>query len=158
MTPNQVAEYTKVRTDHVLAMENGNYDVFMAPVFIRGFVRSYATMLKLDVPAVMATLDTELKQTQKFRDPPALTPPAGGVLDWIMLQLSKVNLMVVLPLLVISLLVWLSVYGYQAWRRHKTADPLVNLGPGLYQAKPGLSAVYLPVPTPTNPPGAATRP
>jgi len=50
----QVAQVTKIRTDHLVALEEGNYNVFSAPVYIRGFVRTYAALLKLDVPQVMA--------------------------------------------------------------------------------------------------------
>ena len=32
LTVQQVAEITKIRTDHVRAVEEGNYDVFSAPV------------------------------------------------------------------------------------------------------------------------------
>ena len=54
LTIPQVAEATKIRTDHIRALEEGNFNVFSAPVYIRGFVRNYATQLKLDVPQVMA--------------------------------------------------------------------------------------------------------
>src|SRR3974390_3042864 len=54
LTVEQVAEITKIRTDHLRALEEGNFDVFSAPVYIRGFVRSYSTLLKLDVPQIMA--------------------------------------------------------------------------------------------------------
>ena len=52
---NEVAETTKIRTDHIRALEEGDYNVFVAPVYIRGFVRCYSMLLRLDVPAVMAT-------------------------------------------------------------------------------------------------------
>ena len=66
LTVEQVAEITKIRTDHLRALEEGNFSVFSAPVYIRGFVRSLSTLLKLDVPQVMAALDSELRQTQEF--------------------------------------------------------------------------------------------
>jgi len=37
----QVAEITKIKTDHIRALESGTYDMFSAPVYIRGFIRSY---------------------------------------------------------------------------------------------------------------------
>ena len=40
LTVYQVAEITKIRTDHIRALDEGNYDVFSAPVYIRGSVRS----------------------------------------------------------------------------------------------------------------------
>src|SRR5689334_17718355 len=91
LTVEQVAEVTKIRTDHLRALEEGNFNVFSAPVYIRGFVRSVSTMLKLDVPQVMAALDEELGQTRQFAEPPPLTSHPHGFLDFVMLQLSKVD-------------------------------------------------------------------
>ncbi|MGH7954054.1 MAG: helix-turn-helix domain-containing protein, partial [Limisphaerales bacterium] len=34
LTIHQVAEKTKIRTDHVRALEDGNFSVFSAPVYI----------------------------------------------------------------------------------------------------------------------------
>ena len=44
----QVAEITKIKTDHIRALEAGQYDAFSAPVYIRGFVRTYAKALRLE--------------------------------------------------------------------------------------------------------------
>ena len=59
LTVHQIADVTKIRTDHLRALEEGNFDIFVAPVYIKGFVRSYAMLLKLNVPQVMADLDGE---------------------------------------------------------------------------------------------------
>src|SRR6516164_5915087 len=91
LTVEQVAEITKIRGDHLRALEEGNFDVFSAPVYIRGFVRTYSTLLKLDVPSVMAALDGELGQTKKFAEPPPLSHHPGGAVDFVMLQLSKID-------------------------------------------------------------------
>lgn len=53
LTVQQVADVTKIRTDHLRALEEGNFDMFSAPVYIRGFVRTYSTLLKLDVRQTM---------------------------------------------------------------------------------------------------------
>src|SRR5580698_9084639 len=89
LTVHQVAEITKIRGDHIRALEEGNYNAFSAPVYIRGFVRTYAGLLKLDLPQVMATLDGELGKTEKFREPPPLSDQKRGILDFLTLQLSK---------------------------------------------------------------------
>ena len=68
LSVQQVAEVTKIRTDHLRALEEGHFEIFSAPVYVRGFVRSYSTLLKLDVPQIMRALDTELAETSKFRD------------------------------------------------------------------------------------------
>src|SRR5947199_5149332 len=87
----QIAETTKIRSDHLAALEEGNFNVFPAPVYIRGFVRTCSTLLKLDVPQVMSSLEAELGQTVKFREPPPLTAQPKTPIDFVMLQLSKVN-------------------------------------------------------------------
>jgi cytoskeletal protein RodZ len=133
LTVYQVAESTKIKTDHIRALEEGNYDVFAAPIYIRGFVRNYASVLKLDVPATIKELEAELARTPKFHEPPSLTGKRGGPLDFIMLQLSKVNWQVSLWVIGISLLLLIGFSGVNAWGKYKTRDPLINLGPGLYQ-------------------------
>src|ERR1019366_6155615 len=86
LTEQRIVEITKIPTDHLRALEEGNYDMFSAPVYIRGFVRGYAKLLKLDVPQIMAALDTELAQTTKFAEPPPLTERPRGTVDFLMLQ------------------------------------------------------------------------
>src|SRR5216117_1560371 len=97
LTVHQVAEITKIRTDHLRALEEGNYEVFSAPVYIRGFVRTYASLLKLDVPRLISTLEAELERTDRFNEPPPLSDEPRGFVDVAMLQLSKVNWRVALP-------------------------------------------------------------
>src|SRR5512136_1335479 len=130
LTVEQVVEITKIRTDHLRALEEGNFDIFSAPVYIRGFVRCYSTLLKLDVPQVMAELDAELAQSSKFAEPPALAKHPKGTLDVLMLQLSQVDWrrgligLGVVAVLVLAFTAWL------AWRRH---EPLKGLKPEIYQ-------------------------
>ena len=145
LTMQQVVKITKIRTDHLRAIEEGNYDVFSAPVYIRGFVRGYAKLLKLDVPQIMAALDGELAQTTKFAEPPPLTEHPRGTVDFVMLQLSKVDFrMVLIGLgLVITLVAVVSVW---AALRHR--DPLKSLKPRVYQSTRGTTGDTLPLPTP----------
>ncbi len=143
-TMQDASEKTKIRTDHLAALESGDYDVFSAPVYIRGFVRNYAGMLRLDVAEVLAELERELSQTERFKEPPPLGRRSKGVLDYLTLQLSRVNWKVVLPFLALGLLVLGGLAGYRAYRESKTQDPLRNLGPGLYQPKPGGELLPLP--------------
>jgi cytoskeleton protein RodZ len=147
LTIQQVAEITKIRTDHLRALEDGNYATFAAPVYIRGFVRNYARLLKLDLPAVMVALDAELDQTEGFLQPPPLSDEPRGFVDLVMLQLSKVNWRVALPSLALALALLALVLGYRAWRGHQTKDPLRNLGPGLYDPPQTQAGDTLPLPT-----------
>src|ERR1700761_4801298 len=81
LTIQQLAEMTKIRTDHLRALEEGNYDVFSAPIYIRGSVKNCAMTLKLDVLKIMADLDKELKGTANFSEPPPLTEQSKTPVD-----------------------------------------------------------------------------
>ena len=146
LTIYQVAEITKIKTDHVRALEEGNYEAFSAPVYIRGFVRTYANLVKLDVPVLMSELDTELGRTDRFNEAPPLSNEPRGFLDVVMLQLSKVNWRLALPTLCAALALFLLVLGYRAWRAHRPKDPLSGLGPGLYQPAQKQAGDTLPLP------------
>ncbi len=148
LTINQIAEITKIRTDHIRALEEGNFDVFSAPVYIRGFVRSYSTLLKLDVPQTMALLDGELGQTEKFSEPPPLTDQKKGPLDFVMLQLSKVDprKAVIVLGVVIGIVVIFSIVS--SVRRHRARNPLGGLKPGVYQSARTNTGETLPLPPP----------
>lgn len=145
LTVNQIADITKIRTDHIRALEEGNFDIFVAPVYIRGFVRSYAGLLKLDVPNVMAALDGELSLTEKFSEPPPLSKQQRGALDLVMLKLSRVNWRVASVALG-SLLALAVIAGiYFAWRSFRTRDPLAKLPPAVYRPAGSNTGEVLPL-------------
>ena len=91
MTIYQVAETTKIRTDHIRALEEGNFKVFSAPVYIRGSVKNYAMLLKLDVPHSWPRSTPSWRRTEKFNEPPTLTEASNTPLDHAMFLLSKLN-------------------------------------------------------------------
>jgi transcriptional regulator with XRE-family HTH domain len=147
----QVAEITKIKTDHIRALESGNYNVFAAPVYIRGFIRTYAKVLKLDETQLIADLEAELGRTEKFRELPPLTKKPRGALDFLMLMMSRLNWRVatiVAGAAIAVLLVWI---GFRALKSRNETDPLKNLGPGLYESRPEQSGELLPLPTNTAP-------
>jgi cytoskeleton protein RodZ len=150
LSPAQVAQQTKMRVDRVEAVEAGNYEAFTAPVYIRGFVRTYARLVKADETAVMASLDAELAQTARFREPPSLTGEASGTLDRVMLRLSLVPWRLVLPVVVLVLIVLLATWIYQAIDRAHTADPLAGIEPAVYQPATDAHAELLPPPGPSR--------
>jgi cytoskeletal protein RodZ len=145
LTVNQVAEKTKIRTDHIRALEEGNFNVFSAPIYIRGSVKNYSTMLKLDVPRIMATLETELKGTEKFSEPPPLGEESNTLLDRMMFLLARLNLKVVLAVaavLGIILVIW--IVSLVIRHNNKSGNSLGGLPPAVYQ--PASSGDTLPLP------------
>ncbi len=151
LTIYQVAEVTKIRTDHIRALESGDFDAFSAPVYIRGFVRNYAGMLKLDVAAVMATLDAELSQTKKFRQPPSLLGRRRGVLDFLTLQLSKLNWRVARVGLIVLGVLALGLGVAFILRHRQKVDPIAHLPPSVYKPTQPGTGQTLPVPAPRKP-------
>lgn len=149
LTVQQVAEITKVRTDHIRAVEEGNYDVFSATVYIRGFVRTYSSLLKLDVPQIMAALDTELGRTEKFAEPPPLAKHPTSVVDYVMLHLSQVDWRKWLIALGAVAVFVGAIWAWVAWRHR---DPLKGVKPGVYQSTNGASGDTLPLPAPAPAP------
>lgn len=141
-----VAAATKIRTDHVRALEDGKYRVFAAPVYIRGFVRSYAQLLKIDTAKLMVDLESELSKIQEFREPASLGGKDKGMIDTIMLVLSKMNWQLVSVIIGLVLVVSFAVWGYRAWRNRQTRDPLADIGPGIYQSPQTNAGEVLPLP------------
>ncbi len=144
LTVQQVADATKIRTDHIRALEEGNFSAFSAPVYIRGSVKNYATMLKLNVPQLMLVLDDELKATEKFSEPPPLTEETKSPLDHVLFLLSKVNAKAAMMAGGVLGTVVIIAIAHWAWRQHRGADPLANLQPAVYQ--PASSGDTLPLP------------
>jgi cytoskeletal protein RodZ len=134
LTIAQVAEATKIRTDHIRALEEGNFNVFSAPVYIRGFVRNYATHLKLDVPQVMAALDAELGRTVKFKDPPPLVEESKSALDHVMFWLARLNWRVGVVGIAAAGIVLIVLLAGLAWWHHRHSHSTVNLPPAVYQS------------------------
>jgi cytoskeletal protein RodZ len=144
LTVQQVADATKIRTDHIRALEDGNFNVFSAPIYIRGSVKNYAMLLKLDVPQLMAALDAELRGTKKFSEPPPLVEASRSPLDHVMFLLSKVNVKMAVVGAGVLAIVLVVMFAGWAWRLYKKSDALAGLPPAIYQ--PASSGDTLPLP------------
>jgi len=144
LSVEQVADLTKIRTDHIRALEEGNFSVFSAPIYIRGSVKNYAAALKLDTAAILAELAAELKGTEKFSEPPPLSNQKKNAVDNLALLVAKLNWKVGVAgvgLVALALIVGLSVL---AWKHHQKSDPLKNLPPAVYS--PAGAGDTLPLP------------
>lgn len=149
----EVVDQTKLMTYQIHALEAGDWGAFAAPVYMRGFVRNYAGLLKLDVEEIMKGLEAELGQVK-----PEKAGEAGeaslraGFLDGVMLHFSGVKWRAVIP---VFLVVGLAVGGYfgaEEWRRYKSSDPLEELGSGLNEDMLVTSADQLPIELPDSSP------
>ena len=144
LTLQQVAEATKIRADHLDALENGDFSGFSAPIYIRGSVKNYAARLKLDVPQILAALDAELKATEKFSEPPPFTEETKKPIDHVMFLLAKLNLKMISAVVAVVGIVVIIVVVIAVLKHSKKSDPLANLPPAVYQ--PANSDDTLPLP------------
>jgi cytoskeleton protein RodZ len=144
LTLPQVADLTKIRADHLEALERGDFSAFSAPIYIRGSVKNYAARLKLDVPQILTLLDAELKGTEKFSEPPPFTDETKKPLDRVIFLLAKLNLKVVSAVVVVLGIVMVIVVVNAVLKHSHKSDPLANLPPAVYQ--PANSGDTLPLP------------
>jgi len=144
LTVEQVADATKIRSDHIRALEAGQFNAFSATIYIRGSVKIYARLLKLDEAPLLVALDAELKGTEKFSEPPPLVGQKKTILDALILLLAKLNWKVGFAGVVTILAVVVAGFSLWIWRHHKSSDPLKNLPPAMYQ--PASSGDTLPLP------------
>jgi cytoskeletal protein RodZ len=95
-----VAEDLRIRRDHLLAIEGGRYDTLPGPVYVVGFLRSYANYLGLDADDIITRFKAEsmgFEVPQKLHFP--VVPEAG--------RLPRV------PLLIAALV--MAGLGYVGW-------------------------------------------
>jgi cytoskeletal protein RodZ len=138
LTVQQIADMTKIRTDHINALEIGDFSVFSAPIYIRGSVKNYATRLKLDLPQIMAALDTELKATEDFSEPPPLTDVTKTPLDHVTYWLAKLNMKMALAAAALLGLVLIILLVHAVLKHSHKSDSSVKLPPARYEpANPG---------------------
>lgn len=149
LSVHQAADGTNIKTDHIRAMEQGAWDSFPAPVYIRGFARTYAKYLRLDEQAVVEEVVSEMGNLAQWDDGGSGAGRSRGPLDWVMLQLSRVRWTVVFPLLLGGAVVLVGWLAFRSWQATPKREPLHGLGSGLGEPKirpPGT------LPLPTNGP------
>ncbi len=111
-------------------------------MYIRGFVRTYAGLLKLDVQQTLDALHKELAQAGQAE--PSLSPPQQGAVDKAMFQMAKFSRRMALPGLLGVLVIGAGVVGFFVWRHTQSQDPLEGLSAGAYQTQSAGQTLPLP--------------
>lgn len=161
LTIQQAADATNIKSDHLRAIEGGRWDEFAAPVYIRGFARTYGRYLRLDVPAVAAALEAELGGAEQMREADAVAGRRRkGPLDLVMLWLSKAPwlwILLVLAALGVTAAILMAVASGSGKPQKETLPDL----PNAFHMPKRVGGLELPIPSPTNaplPPQAPTSP
>lgn len=61
----EAAEYTKIRSDYLQKFEANSFDIDLPPLYIRGFIRTYARYLELDPERLVNEVDAALTREGK---------------------------------------------------------------------------------------------
>lgn len=61
----EAAEHTKIRGDYLQKFEANSFEIDLPPLYIRGFVRTYARYLELDAERVVSEVDVGLARDGK---------------------------------------------------------------------------------------------
>jgi cytoskeleton protein RodZ len=133
----QVAEATKLKSEQIRALEDGDHEYFSAPVYLRGSLRTYAKMLKLDPAQLVTQLDQEIGSGTTRGSAASLQPGRKTGVDTLTLVLSRLNWAVVGGIVGVIALVLAGKFAYSAWQKQRTADPLKKLSTGRYEPAPG---------------------
>lgn len=151
LSVHQAADGTNIKTDHIRALEAGEWGSFPAPVYIRGFARTYAKFLRLDDRAIVEEVVGEVGNLGDFDGAAGGPGRSRSALDFLMLQLSRVKWTVVFPLALGAALVVIGWLAFKSWQSAPKGDPWDRLGSGLVEPRtrpPGTLAL------PTNLPPA----
>lgn len=130
-THADIVEQTNLMTEQVIALEEGRWDSFAAPVYARGFLRTYAQLLKLPADDLVNQMDTERGEAEEgvqIGDPSCRRQ---GALDGVLLIFSRINWKIALPVLVFLGLVAGTYFGIQAMQNGPEANALPKTGSGL---------------------------
>lgn len=68
MSLQVLARVTRIPTGSLVAIEENNFDALPAPVFVRGFIRSYCREVHLDAADMLSLYDAQIHETT-LREP-----------------------------------------------------------------------------------------
>lgn len=135
-----------MRIEHVQALEAGDFDAFVAPVYLRGFVRAYARFVKLDETSLLNQLDRELAALAKSSQPPPLPATTPDPLGALVERLRGIRLRASLPILAGILLAAGGWAFVRSWMGTAKSTPSASPTTGMYQSSTPDPADVLPLP------------
>lgn len=144
-----LAAVTKIRADLLRALEEGRYEVFRAPVYVKGSARSYALALKLDPAPLLRQLEAELARNARLAQSPSLTSEEPTWIDKLLFHIARLSwghALVVLGVLFL-LGVWVGRYAWVDPTRINRA--LQGFSPSLYEVSVPAALETLPLPEPS---------
>jgi len=150
LTVHEVAEATNIKGDHIRAIEADDWGTFSAPVYVRGFVKTYARHLRLDPMAVAAQLEEELAGRDDFEERSGSRTLRRGPLDFVMLKLALLRWQVLFPLALGAAVILTAWWAWTTWQRRPVPSPVTITGNRLHSPRLPAAPSVLPLPSATN--------
>ncbi|MDA0351383.1 MAG: helix-turn-helix domain-containing protein [Chloroflexi bacterium] len=101
----EVERDTRISRRYLEALERGHYEIMPAPVYARGFMRSYADYLGLDPAEAVMSMPAHLPVPEGLDPMPGLRRMPSGTIPPFDLRLAGIVTAIVL---VIALLLWIA--------------------------------------------------
>ncbi len=133
----EAEEATKIRKKYLQALEDGNYDVLPPAVYVRGFLRTYATYLGLDPEAAVAM----------YRDGAQIhtTPKEPQIISEPLVPSSPINWELIAGVLMLVAVGVILVVVYRQYIAPLAAQPAIPSPPTVTVEEPALAAAETPV-------------
>ncbi len=112
LSHQQVAEMTRLRRHLIMALEKEEWDELPAPVFVKGFIKSYAKALGLD----------EKKVLELYEEPPSVEPEMPKLLEP---EPRTGRVRFFFPVVILAILAGLIFAWYRYSPREKAEAPIV---------------------------------
>lgn len=135
LTLSDVAEQIHIRSVYLNAIENEDWTAIGAPVYVRGFIRTYARFLGLDAEAAVAQFNRTVP-AERTVVPSAVTAddrPGRGPSIWVLLGGAVAVLLV-------------GFVGYEYWMYAQGTAPIAAVTAGSPQPSRGAAGSESPAP------------
>jgi len=157
LTLSEVSEQIRIRSVYLSEIEAENWSAIGAPVYIRGFLRTYARFLGLDPEEAVG----EFNKTQAAAPVAEVRTPAGTGLDH--LRERSLSPLIWVATAIAAILIGFVIYNYVQLQRQRAAGPAPVATPTVLPsyaatASPSSPAEGTPGPSPSGGPLASAPP
>ena len=143
----EVSQSLKMQVRVLESLEHERWEQLSAPVFIRGQLRSYAKLLKVDIEPVLQQFQAQAPRPAELVSH-SHTPPYQRLLE----NVGRRSLYVVLTLCFFAIPVWLAPRPHVESRPQATAPlDVVPAGPAAVAPSDPIAASLAPLPRPAAP-------
>lgn len=114
-TLEELAEDTHIKIEHLVALEENNFDALPAATFIKAYIRNYARVFKLDEKPLFAILRRDYEESAKGQ----LIPR-----EFLYPQLKRKTLWSPIHLVLLSAaIIFVVFFSYASWQWYQLSRP-----------------------------------